>query len=243
MSATNPSAQRPRVICHMMASLDGRIVPTGWPLSPEGRRQFEEVHLSYGADGWLCGRITMEPFAGATRSEMEVALQHEGDAPREDHVASGDHDSFAFALDPSGRLAWETGEIEGDHVVSILSGRVSDSYLEFLRGRGVSYVLAGESAVDLALALEKVRTLFGVRTLMLEGGGRINGSFLRAGLVDEVSLLLAPVVDGRLGTPSVFDFDGENAAPRGLVLDTVEPRAGAMLWLRYRPENEPAKAS
>jgi 2,5-diamino-6-(ribosylamino)-4(3H)-pyrimidinone 5'-phosphate reductase len=242
MSATNPSARRPQVICHMMASLDGRIVPSGWPLSPEDQRQFEEVHASYGADGWLCGRITMEPFAGATRSEAEVALQYEGDTSREDHVAPGDHGSFAFALDPSGRLAWQSGDIDGDHVVAILSARVSDTYLEFLRGRGVSYLLAGESGIDLALALDKVRTLFDVRTLLLEGGGRINGSFLRAGLIDEVSLLLAPVVDGRIGTPALFDVDGENASPRRLVLETVEPRTDSMLWLRYRPEGVPSKA-
>lgn len=31
---------------------------------------------------------------------------------------------------------------------------------------------------------------------MLEGGDGINGSFLRAGLIDEVSLLIAPVADG-----------------------------------------------
>src|SRR5262245_39089460 len=95
------TSRRPRVICHMLASLDGRIVPDGWPLSAEGRRQYELVHDSYQADGWLCGRITMEPFAGRLRPEVEVAREHQG-GPREDFRAPGDHDSFAFALDPSG---------------------------------------------------------------------------------------------------------------------------------------------
>lgn len=241
MSATNPSAQRPRVVCHMMASVDGRIVPKGWPLSPEERRQYEEVQASYEASGWLCGRITMEPFAGGVRSDAEVAIQHEGDTPRGDHVAPGDHDSFAFALDPSGRLAWGTGDSEGDHVVSILSERVSDAYLEFLRERGVSYLLAGRDEIDLSLALEKIGAHFGVRTLLLEGGGRINGSFLGAGLIDEVSLLLVPVADGRIGTPALFDVDDETAAPRRLVLDAVARRTNGILWLRYRPEGLASK--
>ena len=47
----------------MTASADGRIVTRDWPLSAEGRRQYEEVHASYAADGWICGRVTMEPFA------------------------------------------------------------------------------------------------------------------------------------------------------------------------------------
>ena len=64
---------RPRVICHMMTAVDGRIVAGGWPLSPEARRQYELVHASYEADGWLCGRITMEPFAKGVRSDAEIA--------------------------------------------------------------------------------------------------------------------------------------------------------------------------
>ena len=225
--------RRPRVICHMMASIDGRIVTEGWPMSAEGRRQYEQVHETYDAQGWLCGRVTMEQhFAKRTRSDGDIAREHRG-GPRDDFVAPGDHDSFAFAVDSHGRLAWDSNDLDGDHVVAILSERVSDEYLASLRDRGVSYLLAGRDEVDVALALEKIAARFGVRTLMLEGGGRINGSMLREGLIDEVSVLIAPVVDGRIGTPAVFDVD-EEATPHGLVLESVEQRPGNVLWLRYR---------
>jgi riboflavin biosynthesis pyrimidine reductase len=225
---------RPRVICHMLASVDGRIVTDGWPLSAEGRRQYEFVHESYEPDAWLCGRVTMEQhFAQRVRPDVEIASEHNG-GPREDYRAPGAHDSFAFAVDARGRLAWEMNDIDGDHVVAILSERVSDEYLAFLRERGVSYLLAGARDVDLALALEKIGATFGVRTLMLEGGGRINGGMLRAGLIDEVSVLVAPVVDGRIGTPALFDIDGDGVAPRRLALEHVEQRADDVLWLRYR---------
>ena len=227
-------AGRPRVICHMAASVDGRIVVDGWPdaVSAAVRRHYEQVHTSYEADGWMCGRITMEPFAGATRPEKEVAREHGDRSPREDFVATGAHDSFAFAIDPSGRLAWESNDIDGDHVVAVLSERVSTEYLDFLRSRGVSYLLAGAREIDFALALEKIGALFGVRTLMLEGGGRINGALLGAGLVDEVSVLVAPVADGRVGTPALFDVEGD--ATYHLVLDEVDRRDDDILWLRYR---------
>lgn len=189
MTHTEPAA-RPRVICHMLGSIDGRIVVDGWPASGEARRQYELVHASYRAEAWMCGRVTMEAFAGAVRPAAEVSLVHSG-APREDHLAPGEHDSFAIAVDPSGRLAWESNDIDGDHVVAILSERVSDEYLASLREHGVSYLLAGAPDVDLALALRKIGERLGVRTLMLEGGGGINGGMLRAGLVDEVSLLVA----------------------------------------------------
>jgi len=218
----------------MMTSVDGRIVAGGWPLSPEARRQYELVHASYEADGWLCGRITMESFAKGVRSDAEIAREHPGGAAREDFRAPGAHDSFAFAVDPSGRLAWASNDIDGDHVVAILSERVSDEYLGFLRARGVSYILAGARDVDLVLALEKIGAQFGVRTLMLEGGGRINGAMLRAELIDEVSVLVAPVADGRTGTAALFDVDGNDVVPRGLALVSVERRADDVVWLRYR---------
>ena len=123
---------------------------------------------------------------------------------------------------------------DGDHVIAVLCERVSEDYLAFLRERGVSFVLAGKNDVDLALALEKIGARFGVRTLMLEGGGRVNGGMLAAGLIDEVSILVVPVADGRVGTPAVFDIERSGAAPRQLTLETVERRPGEMIWLRYR---------
>ena len=225
---------RPHVICHMMTSIDGRIVTDGWPMSAEGRKQYEVLHATYEPDGWLCGRVTMElHFASGVRPDAEVVREYHG-APREDFVAPGEHDSYAFALDSHGRLVWESGEIEGDHVVAILTTRVSDEYLSTLRERGVSYLLAGSPDLDLPLALDKIGERFGVRTLMLEGGGGINGSMLRAGLVDEVSVLVAPVVDGRAGTAALFDVEGANVAPRRLKLQAVEQRADDVLWMRYK---------
>jgi 2,5-diamino-6-(ribosylamino)-4(3H)-pyrimidinone 5'-phosphate reductase len=227
-----PTLQRPRVICHMMASIDGRIITSGWPLTAAARKHYELVHATYEPDGWMCGRVTMEPFAKHVRSDEAVARQHSSGAPREDFRAPGDHDSFAFAVDASGRLAWESNDIDGDHVVTILSERVSDDYLAFLRERGVSYLLAGAPDVDLPLALEKIGARFGVRTLLLEGGGRINGGMMRAGLIDEVSLLIAPVADGRTGTAALFDRD--DGTPSRVVLEAVEQLGDDIVWLRYR---------
>lgn len=228
---------RPRVICHMATSIDGRVVAEAWPESAAVRREYETIHNNYGADAWMCGRITMEPFAGAVRSDAEVRREHAG-PPREDHIAPGAHESLAVAIDPSGRLAWGKNDIDGDHVVAVLSERVSDEYLAFLRDRGVSYILAGVRDVDLAAALEKLGPSFGVRTLMLEGGGRINGAMLAAGLIDELSVLVSAVADGRIGTPALFDVDAGQVTPRRLTLDAVEQRPDNIVWLRYRVEAE-----
>lgn len=82
--------------------------------------------------------------------------------------------------------------------------------------------------------LRKLRARFGIRRLLLEGGGKIKGSFLAAGAIDELSVLVAPVADGGVGTPTLFDAR-EGAGPaRHLRLVSVERRRGGLLWIRYR---------
>ena len=82
--------------------------------------------------------------------------------------------------------------------------------------------------------MSKLGEHFGVRTLLLEGGGHINGAFLRAGLIDEVSVLLVPGIDGRPSVASVFDgVDAAESSAVALKLRSVEQRDGGMLWLRY----------
>ncbi len=95
----------------------------------------------------------------------------------------------------------------------VLTESVPDAHLRALRAGGQSYLFAGEKTVDFALALAKLRALFGIERLLVEGGGRINGSMLRAGVIDELSLLLAPAVDGVSGTPALFDFPGRRPIP------------------------------
>jgi riboflavin biosynthesis pyrimidine reductase len=70
--------------------------------------------------------------------------------------------------------------------------------------------------------------------LLLEGGGHINGAFLEAHLVDEVSILVVPGIDGRRDIPAVFD--GVNPAIKEAVplkLISVEQRKNDTLWIRY----------
>jgi hypothetical protein len=59
---------KPYVICHMVASLDGRINSGKWSRSPDGDGKtwsalYEEVHETLAGDAWLVGRVTMEEMA------------------------------------------------------------------------------------------------------------------------------------------------------------------------------------
>ena len=107
---------------------------------------------------------------------------------------------YYVSIDPSGRLGWESEtlvyETTTAHVVEVLTGKASNAYKAFLRKLGISYIIAGEGTLDYAVALEKLKTLFGIEVLMLGGGGVLNWSFIQAGMCDEISVVIAPCADG-----------------------------------------------
>ena len=214
----------------MLPSIDGRIVLRDWKIDNVSR-EYEETAATFNADAWIIGRISMEPYAGKARVPKRTSR---GRAPRKDFIAPHDAESYAIALDPSGKLTWRSNNIDGEHVITILSESVSDDYLAFLQSKGISYLFAGKSRMDLARVLRKLRKHFGIKTLLLEGGGKINGSFLAANLIDELSILAAPVADGSVGTPSLFDVDDRRFPARRLSLLGVARRPGDIVWLRYK---------
>ena len=105
----------------------------------------------------------------------------------------------------------------------------------------MSYFFAGEREVDLARALEFLNQELGIKRLLIEGGGGSNGAFLRAGLVDELSLAIQPAVDGGSGAPSIFDTSGKGAGVpppvASMTLESSQVLDGGAVWLRYRIRN------
>jgi riboflavin biosynthesis pyrimidine reductase len=215
----------------MGPSIDGRIITTNWGSLPHLTAEYERTARTFDADAWIIGRVSMEPYAGKTKVPRGKAKQR---IPRTDFIAAAEAESYAIAIDPSGKLTWRSNAIDGEHVITIVTQRVSDDYLAFLRSRGVSYLFGGRSGIDLKSVLGKLASAFGIRKLLLEGGGKINGSFLTAGLIDELSILIAPVADGGIGTATLFDATAGRGPSRQLRLISVERRKGDVVWLRYR---------
>jgi len=229
-------SKRPKVICLMTTSVDGKILTANWGNDPRVKKmlsKFEETHNALGIGAWIVGRTTME--RDFTKFAKPILVEIAGPISREDFNAAGDAESFAIAIDGSAKLGWKSPEISGDHVITILTESVPDGYLAHLRGIGLSYIFAGKEKVDLGLALEKLRSVFGIEALMLEGGGHINGSFLNEGLVDEFHQLLLPLADGRHESTGVFEV-GEDARkiPFALMkLQEVKHLEEDVVWLRY----------
>ncbi|PTQ13567.1 2-hydroxy-3-oxopropionate reductase [Sphingomonas oleivorans] len=228
---------KPYLICHMVSSIDGRILPSRWRPQVREGDLYDRLHHELGGQAWLVGRVTGQEFAKAET----YPAPSEAVFPREPWIAQRGASGYGVVLDAAGKIAWGRSDIGGDPIVVILTEQVSDAHLAGLRSDGVSYLFAGETSIDLPRALEILNRELGVERLILEGGGIANGAFLREGLVDEISLIVWPTVDGAAGAPSVFDSlaaDADRLAPvRAMHLLSCESMADGAVWLRYRVEN------
>jgi riboflavin biosynthesis pyrimidine reductase len=228
---------RPYVICLMMTSLDGKILSDKWGSSAKVKKlvkSFETIHEELGYKAWIVGRTTMEK--DFTDYAEPIIKRGKNDIDRKDFVAEHHSESFAIAIDAHAKLGWKESKMQGDHVVTILTEDVADGYLAHLQEIGVSYLFAGKDKVDLNLTLTKLKSLFGIETLMLEGGGHINGSFLNEGLIDEYHQLLLPIADGTIETSSVFEIaaDVKKEGATLFKLDKVKQIDNDILWLTYK---------
>jgi len=90
--------------------------------------------------------------------------------------------------------------------------------------------------VDLREGLERLASDHGAKVIRVDSGGTLNGALLRAGLIDEVSVLMLPQLIGGTTPSSLFRAEDlpANAAPISLELISSRELKGGTLWLRYR---------
>jgi Pyrimidine reductase, riboflavin biosynthesis len=231
-----------KVICYMMSSVDGRLHPERYTELYDGTNKQETAMLYFeegnkmNADGLLVGRTT---FHGHF---MPDTYKGQGTTPIKDfgsHKAVKKSGSTIIVSDRSGKILYErTEHTENDSYIAILGEGVSQEYLEHLRKNEVSYVFAGADGNDFAKALEVLHDDFGIKTVLLKGGAVLCGAFLKAGLIDELSLMVYPGVDGLSGVPSIFEYQGEKdelpAAGQALELLSAEKMPYGIVWLKYR---------
>jgi 5-amino-6-(5-phosphoribosylamino)uracil reductase len=228
----------------MMSSIDGRLLPDRWTAPASGIdraalfRHYDATAARFEADGWIVGRKTMQAYA---KGVARPAARTTGASVRGPHLADRKGRDLAVALDPRGVLHYGQDNAGGDAIVAVLGENVPDDYLAELREDGVSYCFAGRDGKDLVAALDSLGDVFGAKTLLLEGGGVVNGAFLKARLIDEISLLVYPGLDGLSGSPGIFEGEGtpEHMPSAGQTLRPLatETLEGGVVWLRYAVEH------
>lgn len=234
------------VVCHMLTSLDGKIDGSFMrdPACGPALSAYGSLRSFFSCQATLYGTVSM---LGSFCDGPVGALPDTAEPlDRVDHIASHDVDQYIISVDPRGELGFSGPYIEKKgraraHLVQVLLESVSDRYLHYLRQLGISYIFAGTDNLDCRLLLQKLREGLGIRRLMIAGGGYMNYSFLHEGLIDELSIVIAPLADGNTQSVSIFERSDFLKPQRAAVFTLVE--ASPMkdtLWLRYRTRNQGA---
>ena len=209
---------RPYIICHMTTSIDGKV--TGdFLFRPEctgATELYYEINRELKCDGYICGRVTMEGSfpRGYYPDLSEYAPVHHDLGFKMDFMLDDMSGFYAVAFDPKGRLGWKSNKIvdpdsdigyDGAQIIEVLTEQVDERYLGYLEEMEIPYIFAGETEIDVELALFKLKNIIGCERLLLEGGSIINGAFQRADAIDELSLVVAPVIADKHDKPLFMD--------------------------------------
>lgn len=230
----------PKIICHIMSSVDGRLLTERWtePFNGKSKGELMGVYAAIGrklnADVWMFGKNTLQEgyFPKKFHTSDKTPLAHP--IPYLAHKTSS---RLFVVIDPDADILYESSAVRGDRIVTVLPETAPAAYLEYLQQRDISYLFAGVKGDELNAAMKALAETFGVETLSLQGGGIIDGAFLQAGLIDELSLVVYPGIDGSASSPSIFEYIGREQAPaRGLSLEllSAETVQDGVVWLRYK---------
>lgn len=249
---------RPRLIVHNFASVDGRVSlgphRTGfedigdqrwqgiWSSTKTLEEDLWEIVTIYRPQAFLEGSGSFvkeqEELPSLSPSEFfekELYQDYLPDAV----VHRPGHRGWFAAVDGRGRLRSGIKEFpgwEGWHTLHLTSRGAPLEYLAFLRRQQIPYLIAGEQHVDLGCVLEKMKNCLGVECVVSTAGSRLNGALLRAGLVDEISLVLLPALIGGCTTPTLFASPdlSPDEWPTRLNLLSTETTPGGRVHLRYK---------
>jgi 5-amino-6-(5-phosphoribosylamino)uracil reductase len=195
---------RPYVIANMVASADGRTTVDG-----------RSAPLSSAADRFLFH---------ALRRQVDAVLAGTGTLRTERYRR--------LIRQPERREERRARGLQADPIAVVLSrsGDYPDDIEMLTDPEQPRAIFTGEDA-DPARAFARLRSERGVRSLLCEGGAVLLGALLRAGLVDELFLCVAPVLAGGEGQVTVAGPALHPPAPLRLMYVIEHEDA---LFLRYR---------
>jgi 2,5-diamino-6-(ribosylamino)-4(3H)-pyrimidinone 5'-phosphate reductase len=214
----------PKVVVHNSISLDGSL--TGFEVDMElhyglAARYKPGVHL--------IGSNTLK--AGIESDAYRMPLEERGDFTR-----PGKDPSLPYWVipDTSGKLigtlhAFRRFEFCRD-VVVLVSDTTPKEYLRYLDERTYDYHVVGGEHVDLKRALALLTQRYEVNTVLVDAGKILSNLLLGEGLVDEISLLVHPVIVGKKSYNILTDIDEVN----NVVLLECERLDEHYVWLVYR---------
>lgn len=223
-----------------MGSVDGRILVERWSRPTTGTALsdltvlYAQLGQSFQTDAWTFGKRTVreifpEEFQSiSNRPANEEALVFKGK-----HSGSG----WFVSIDPEADIKYTDSTLRGDSILAVMDGSASAEYLTFLRAMDISYLVVADIH-DLRDVLVQLHEVFGIQSVLLKGGGALNAGMLAQGVIDELSYVVYPGIDGTAHSTSLFQcLDATQTSIAGgqtLQLRSAEVQPHGAVWLRYK---------
>ncbi len=219
----------PHVIIHNAVSVDGRIE---WFQADV--RQFYELAAYWKEDATLAGTDTL------LKAYPEEKIMPE-DKEAFEHIKAKPDDTRPLLVVPDsrGRLRHVLHILRHEpywrDMLMLVSRSTPPAYLNYLTERQINYIRSGDDHVDYKMALEELNSRYKVNVVRLDSGGTLNGILLRAGLVNEVSVLIHPSIVGGTAPRSIFRAPDLIAASGVIPLKLIrlEQLPDDLIWIRY----------
>ena len=183
---------RPYVILSAAMTLDGKIAKGRTKIKLSSKNDKIRVHkLRAKVDGILIGKNTLD-----TDNPMLNVRYVTGKNP------------VRILLDSRGTIKSSSKIIQSCSKISTIIATtqlISKKNLSRLEKFPLEIIKCGKSSVDV-VKLFKILQKKGMKKILLEGGGTLNWSFLKRGLVDELIITITPYILG--GSDSVTLVEG-----------------------------------
>ncbi|MCK9557528.1 MAG: dihydrofolate reductase family protein [Candidatus Cloacimonetes bacterium] len=250
---------RPKVVLYVGASLDGRITLSPNATMFDNYKQPELYNMLCASGDWesfskqICEIYKPDMFLEgcnmlvAETDELIELPKFEGNAETlyqdflpDDILHRPSRKTWTSVVDGRGRFRnGYTAECDDPetYMIHLTTETAPPEYLAFLRQRNLPYLIEGKNRVDLPKMFEKVKNLLKVETIATSSGGRLSGALIRHSLLDEINIMLNPVVIGGYTIPSLFDSPEPrwpDILPNKLELMEVKNLSRNVLWLRYK---------
>ena len=205
---------RPYVILHAAMTLDGKIATASGSSNISGDEDLKRVHeLRKECDAIMVG-------IGTVLADDPRLTVHKVDANPEDNPVR-------VVVDSRCRTPI-AARITNKDAKTIIAGAneykydftVSDRY-DVFKKRGVEFFWSGDKSVDLKALMSYLHEE-GIEKLMLEGGATLNFSMIKAGLIDEIRICVAPMVVGGADAKTFFDGEGFNTMDEAVRLELTD---------------------
>lgn len=193
-----------------MSSVDGRLLPGRWTAPFDGTnpselfKEYAAIGKSLDTEAWMFGKATThEAFPYKFMSKGAAIGAEKG------FVSKRNTPRLFITIDPDADIFFTDDTLRGDNILTVLGTNATTDYLAALEAKGISYIVV-DNPTDLRKVMDIIHERFGINCISLQGGGIIDGAMLASGMIDELSLVIYPGIDGLATSPSIFEYLGHS---------------------------------